>query len=204
MQEARPHDDVDQDIAVRGVTSAGARIDYILTLAFAAIVIWTALVNLPFFHLEESDDAFYTLVAHFWTRGLPPYVSAFDVKAPGFFAILALAQLCFGPSLATLKFVSIVFASVASCSIFAIGRRYSLAAAIVCAVLYPALSEMCGDVAYEVLNAFVLLAVLATLSSMSFPWKAILAGFAIGVACSIKQTAALDGLAVLAWILIAR
>jgi hypothetical protein len=29
------------------------------------------------------------------------------------------------PSLATLKFVSIVFASVASCSIFAIGRRYS-------------------------------------------------------------------------------
>jgi Dolichyl-phosphate-mannose-protein mannosyltransferase len=177
--------------------------DYRLILTFGAIVVWTTLVNLPFFHLEESDDAFYTLVAHFWTQGLPPYVSAFDVKAPGFFAILALAQVCFGPSLATLKLVSIVFASVASCSIFAIGRRYSGGAAVVCAVLYPALSEMCGDVAYEALNAFVLLAVLATLSSMSFPWKAILAGFAIGVACSIKQTAVLDGLAVLA-ILIAR
>src|ERR1700693_812219 len=50
---------------------------------------------------------------------------------------------------------------------------------------------MCGDVTYEALNAFVLLAVLATLSSMSFPCKAILAGFAIGAACSIKQTAAL-------------
>ena len=172
-------------------------------LTFAAIVIWTALVNAPFFRLEELDDAFYTLVAHFWTQGLPPYVSAFDVKAPGFFAILALAQLCFGPSLATLKFVSIVFASVASCTIFAIGRRYSGGAAVVCALLYPALSEMCGDVTYEALNAFVLLAVLATLSSMSFRWKAILAGFAIGAACSIKQTAALDGLAVLA-ILIAR
>jgi Dolichyl-phosphate-mannose-protein mannosyltransferase len=186
-----------------GADVRGAPIDYILTLAFAAIVVWTTLVNLPFFHLEESDDAFYTLVAHFWTQGLPPYVSAFDVKAPGFFAILALAQLCFGPSLATLKFVSILFASVASCSIFAIGRRYSVGAAVVCAVLYPALSEMCGDVAYEALNAFVLLAVLATLSSMSFPRRAILAGFAIGAACSIKQTAALDGLAVLA-ILLAR
>jgi len=149
-------------------------LNYRLILTLATIVVWTTLVNSPFFHLEESDDAFYTLVAHFWTQGLPPYVSAFDVKAPGFFAILALAQVCFGPSLATLKFVSIFFASVASCSIFAIGRRYSFAAAIVCAVLYPALSEMCGDVAYEALNAFVLLAVLATLSSMSFPWKAIL------------------------------
>ena len=185
---------------------AGARdaiLDLRLVLPFAGIVVWTTLVNLPFFHLEESDDAFYTLVAHFWTQGHPPYVSAFDVKAPGFFAILALAQLCFGPSLATLKFVSIVFASVASCSIFAIGRRYSTGAAVVCALLYPALSEMCGDVTYEALNALVLLAVLATLSSMSFPKKAILAGFAIGAACSIKQTAALDGLAVLV-ILIAR
>src|SRR5260370_36239484 len=71
---------------------AGARdppLDYILILTFAAIVVWTTLVNSPFFHLEESDDAFYTLVAHFWTQGLPPYVSAFDVKAPGFFALLA-------------------------------------------------------------------------------------------------------------------
>jgi hypothetical protein len=100
-------------------------LDYRLILTLATIVVWTTLVNLPFFHLEESDDAFYTLVAHFWTQGLRPYVSAFDVKAPGIFAILALAQVCFGPSLATLKFVSIVFASVASCSIFAIGRRYS-------------------------------------------------------------------------------
>jgi 4-amino-4-deoxy-L-arabinose transferase-like glycosyltransferase len=173
-------------------------LDYRLILSFAAIVIWTALVNSPFFRLEESDDAFYTLVAHFWTQGLPPYVSAFDVKAPGFFAILALAQLCFGPSLATLKFVSIFFSSVASCSIFTIGRRYSGAGAVVCACLYPALSEMCGDVTYEALNAFVLLAVLATFSSMSFLGRAILAGFAIGAACSIKQTAALEGLAVLA------
>jgi uncharacterized membrane protein len=64
------------------------------------------------------------------------------------------------------------------------------------------MSEMCGDVTYQALNAFVLLAVLATLSSMSFPCKAILAGFAIGAACSIKQTAALDGLAVLAILIV--
>jgi hypothetical protein len=175
-----------------------APLDNRLILSFAAIVVWTTLVNSPFFRLEESDDAFYTLVAHFWTQGLPPYVNAFDVKAPGFFAILALAQLCFGPSLATLKFVSIFFSSVASCSIFAIGRRYSGAGAVVCALLYPAMSEMCGDVTYEALNAFVLLAVLAIFSSMSFPRRAILAGFAIGAACSIKQTAALEGFAVLA------
>jgi hypothetical protein len=85
--------------------------DHMPILTFAAIGAWTILVNAPFFRLEESDDALHTLVAHFWTQGPPPYVGAFDVKALGFFAILALAQLCCGPSLATLKFVSIFFAS---------------------------------------------------------------------------------------------
>ena len=68
-----------------------------------------------------ADARPYTVTEIVDTVGRALRDEGFDVKAPGFFAILALAQVCFGPSLATLKFVSIVFASVASCSIFAIG-----------------------------------------------------------------------------------
>jgi hypothetical protein len=46
--------------------------DYRLILTLATIVTWTTLANLPFFHLEESDDAFYTLVAHSGRKAFRP------------------------------------------------------------------------------------------------------------------------------------
>ena len=49
-------------------------------------------MRLPLWRMDGLDDAFYVEVAHLWTRGLPPYLYAYDVKPPGFFALLALPR----------------------------------------------------------------------------------------------------------------
>ena len=98
---------------------------------------WAMIVSIPFFTLEGSDDGFYTEVANLWTKGSPPYVGAFDVKAPGFFALPAWAQLALGPALATLKIVAAAFSALATMSLYTLCRRYDRLAAFACALLYP-------------------------------------------------------------------
>src|ERR1700733_7547268 len=85
---------------------------------FVAVAAWTALVYLPFWPLDGPDDSFYVEAAHLWTKGSPLYVGAFDVKAPGFFAVLAAAQLLFGAHLATLRGVTILFTAIAATAVF--------------------------------------------------------------------------------------
>jgi uncharacterized membrane protein len=166
-------------------------------VVFPLLAAWAVIVGVPFFLLDRSDDGFYTEVAHLWTKGSPPYVGAFDVKAPGFFALLALAQLMLGPALATLKILAAAFSALATASLYALCRRYDRLAAFVCALLYPLLTALCGDATYEVLNAFMLLAALAALSVKDWRSRAALAGLAIGAACTVKQTAAIEALAIL-------
>jgi hypothetical protein len=164
---------------------------------FPLLAVWVVIVGVPFLPLDGSDDGFYTEVANLWIKGSPPYVGAFDVKAPGFFALLALAQLMLGPTLATLKIVAMAFSALATISLYALCRRYDRAAALACALLYPLLTELCGDATYEVLNAFMLLAALAALSVKDWRRRAALAGLAVGAACTVKQTAAIEALAIL-------
>jgi Glycosyltransferase family 87 len=166
-------------------------------VVFPLLAAWAVIVDIPFFMLDGSDDGFYTEVANLWTKGSPPYVAAFDVKAPGFFALLALAQLMLGPALATLKIVATAFSALATTSLYALCRRYDRLAAFVCALLYPVLTELCGDATYEVLNALMLLAALAALSVKDWRSRAALAGLAVGAACTVKQTAAIEALAIL-------
>jgi len=83
-------------VAIEPLASREAATGAVGPLVFLAVVAWTALVYLPFYGLDGPDDAFYVEAAHLWTKGAPPYVGAFDVKAPGFFAVLAAAQLAFG------------------------------------------------------------------------------------------------------------
>src|SRR5271168_3176331 len=154
-------------VAIEPLASREAATGAVGPLVFLAVVAWTALVHLPFYGLDGPDDAFYVEAAHLWTKRAPPYVGAFDVKAPGFFAVLAAAQLVFGASLATLRGVPILF-------------------------------EIYGDAAYAVLCAFTALAFLAALSDLPPMKKAVLAGLAIGAACSVKQTAALEALVLMA------
>jgi hypothetical protein len=115
---------------------------------------WAMIVDIPLFMLDGSDDGFYTEVANLWTKGSPPYVGAFDVKAPGFFALLALAQLMLGPALATLKIVATAFSALAMTSLYTLCRRYDRMAAFACALLYPVLTELCGDPWFHLICEF--------------------------------------------------
>jgi hypothetical protein len=79
----------------------------VVFISFLAILLFTIALNIPTFVFDDADDAFYVEVAHRWVQGLPPYIGSFDIKGPGFFAILAFAEALLGPTLATLKIVSI-------------------------------------------------------------------------------------------------
>ena len=167
---------------------------------FAAIALWTTLVHLPTFFREDADDAFFLEAARLWTEGLPPYVAVYDVKGPGGFAWLAVAVALFGPTLAALKILAIAASSVAAAALYRICARYDRAAAIACAALYPILMVVCGDVVYQTMNATLLVGFALTFGAPLDRRRAAAAGLAIGFACAIKQTCAIDALAV-GWLL---
>lgn len=169
-----------------------------LLIAFIALTVWTALAILPFYRLDGADDAFYVEVAHLWTQGVPPYVGAYDVKPPGFFAILALAETFLGAGLATLRIVEVAAIALAATALFRLAdARLGRVAGVLCAALYPILLIIFGDAAYAPLCALTTFAFLVALSPMALLKKAALAGVAIGAACAIKQTAACEAIVLL-------
>ena len=96
---------------------------------YGAALAWTVLVRLPLWRMDGLDDAFYVEVAHLWSLGVLPYAGAFDVKPPGFFAILAGAETLLGPSLDSLRAVAVAFDALAATAIFFLGRRIGGASA---------------------------------------------------------------------------
>ena len=73
--------------------------------------------------IPTAPAAFFSEVAHLWMQGQAPYLAAFDVKPPGYFALLALAQSLFGPNLTTLHGLSLACNVVTAWSLYALGRR---------------------------------------------------------------------------------
>ena len=167
-----------------------------LFAGFAAIAAWTCLVNLPTFGREDADDGFFLEAARLWTQGLPPYVATYDVKGPAGFAFLAAAVALLGPTLSTLKVLSVAASSVAATALWRIAARYDRAVAIACVALYPVLMVVCGDVVYQTLNATLLVGFALAFAEPLDRRRAAAAGLAIGLACAIKQTCAVDALAV--------
>jgi hypothetical protein len=168
-------------------------------LIFIAMLAWTAALYFPFRSVEFSDDAFFLEVAHLWTQGVLPYVGAFDIKPPGFFAILAVAESLMGSTLQTIHAASVFFDAISATALFFLGSRMgSRTIGISSALLYPFLSLfVTNNSAYPSLAAFTILAFLAALSSLPIHRRALLAGLSIGVAFTIKQTAAFEGIALL-------
>jgi Dolichyl-phosphate-mannose-protein mannosyltransferase len=164
---------------------------------FCGFLIWAWIARSPFRSVEGSDDAFFLEVAHLWTRGVLPYVGAFDIKPPGYFAILAAAESIFGDSLQTLKGVSLFFDAIAATALYFIGWRMgSRAVGIFAALLCPFLSQfVTNNPPYAPLAAFTTLAFLAAMSPLSAVRRAMLAGFAIGAAIAVKQTAGFEAMA---------
>jgi len=166
---------------------------------FVVASAWTGLVRLPLFRLDCLDDAGYVGLAHFWLRGLLPYARIFDFKPPGLFALVALAQIALGPTLESLRAVSIASDAVAATALFFLARRFGHpAVGLFAAILYPVLSEIAvGNDAYCPLAALTILAFLAALSPLSPLRGAVLAGLAIGAAATVKQTAGFEAVALL-------
>ena len=108
-----------------------------------------------------------------------------------------------GPTLSTLKIVAIVASSVAGTALYRIAAPRDRAAAIACVALYPIFMVVCGDVIYQMINATLLVAFALAFGEPVGRGRAAAAGLAIGLACAIKQTCAIDALAV-AYVLWAR
>ncbi|HLH51510.1 MAG TPA: glycosyltransferase family 39 protein [Roseiarcus sp.] len=161
---------------------------------------WTWALHVPFRAVEGSDDAFFLEIAHLWSQGVLPYIGAFDIKPPGLFAILVAAESALGVGLQTIHAVSIAFDAVAATALYFLGRRLgSDAIGVASALLYPFLSLfVTNNSAYPPLGAFTILAFLAALSPLPIARRALLAGLSIGLASTIKQTAAFEGVALLA------
>lgn len=166
-------------------------------LPYMAILAWTCLVSLPTLRFDDADDAFFVEVAHLWTQGHAPFVAAFDVKGLGFYAILALAEQAIGASLLTMKIVEALFLAIGAAALYRIAAKYDRAAAVLAAALFPILTIISCDAAYAVMNAFLLVAFACAFSEASPRARALYAGLAVGVACTVKQTCAIDGLALM-------
>lgn len=164
--------------------------------------LWAIVVHLPFRGLQGPDDSFYLAVAHFWLSGTPPYLHAFDVKPPGFFALLALAEALFGPSQATLNGLATVSDVVTAFCLWRIGRSLGVpAAGAFAAFAYPPLSAMlAANPGYPPLAAATTAAFAFALAPADWRLRIAASGLAIGFAAMIKQTAGLEALALL-WLL---
>ena len=166
-----------------------------LLAVYGVALAWTLVVQLPLLHLDRIDEVFYVEVAHLWTKGVLPYAGAFDVKPPGFFALVAASQLVFGPSPASVRAVAIALDAVTATALFFLGRFVAPRVGLFAAIAYPPLSELVSfNDFYSALAASTTLAFLAALSPLRLAGRAALTGLAVGAAFCIKQTAAFEAL----------
>lgn len=160
---------------------------------YAIALAWTFLVQLPLLHLGRIDEEFYVEVAHLWTKGVLPYVGAFDVKPPGFFALVAASQFVLGPSPASARAVAIALDAATATALFFLGRLGSARVGLFAAIVYPPLSQLVSfNDFYSALGAATTLAFLAALSPLRLVRRAALTGLVAGAAFCVKQTAAFE------------
>ena len=173
-------------------------------LVWAGVVVaalaWSALARLPLWRMDGLDDAFYVEVARLWTRGLPPYLTVYDVKPPGFFALLAGVEAALGPTLDALRALAVVCDAATAVALLILGRRFGApAVGVAAALLYPLLSELVtANDAYGPLAALTSFAFVAALSRRPLVVRTLAAGLLIGAAATVKQTAGFEALALVA------
>jgi hypothetical protein len=116
-----------------------AHMRFVVTTAL--ILLWTCMVRLPFLHIVNDDEAFFSVMGTRWLQGDLPYVDSYDVKPPLLFALFAIAQAIFGLSLATIKGLEIVFTAGGALLLYKLVQRHgSERVARWCAFLFPVYS----------------------------------------------------------------
>ena len=159
--------------------------------ALGLLSLWTLAFGWPLLHREGFDDAFFSEAAHLWTQGAPPYLATFDIKPPGFFALLALAQELFGPRIETLHGLSLACNVITVAAIYGVGRRLaaSVAGFAAAATYGPLAAFLVANDAYPPLVALVAVAFWIALSPGGALARAALSGLVCGAAVMTKQTA---------------
>jgi len=169
-------------------------------LAAALALVWAALVHWPSLNQWGGDDPFYLEVGRLWLAGAPPYLNAFDVKPPGFFALVAATEALFGAApVALSRLATVCDAGTAFC-LWRLGSQLGAPrVGAFAAVSFPLLSLTLADNAgYPPLALATSLAFAAFCGGGPLVRRAALAGLAIGAAGMIKQTAVFEAVA-LAW-----
>jgi hypothetical protein len=172
-----------------------------------ALLIWTCVARLPFLHVLHDDEGFYSAVASRWLRGELPYATSFDVKAPGIFAVFAVAQALFGVGLYVIKGLEIVFTVLGAWGLHRLLTRHaSPRAAAAAAFLYPVYSLALMGVAApcEIVQAAATIWAFALIADASAANRgvasALFGGLLIGCAVTLKQTAAFEGAGLFGWL----
>ena len=160
---------------------------------------WSMLLHLPYLTTSGADDGFFTEVAALWRQGVLPYVGVFDVKPPGFFAVLTLMQSVAGPGFAALRVIGITSDAVTMALMISLARRHGeLGAGLFAALIFAWISQtIVHEDCYSLLIAVTSAGMFIGLSDISIGKRALCAGLAIGAAGMIKQTAAFEALALL-------
>lgn len=168
---------------------------------FAVALALTTVVRLIFAAAVGEDEAFFVIVGHNWSVGLLPYAHGYDVKPPGLFLLVALAQLFFGPTIASIKALEILAVAVGAAALHGLAARHvSRPVAWWSLAVFPVVTLYAsGDILPTILiqAPFVVLAVWAVLEAgrgHGWGWL-LLAGILIGAAGMIKQTALFEAVA---------
>jgi hypothetical protein len=180
-----------------------------LVCAAVVLLMWTLAVRLPFAHIVDDDEAFFSLVAARWQMGELPYAASFDVKPPLLFLFYVLANLLTGGGLPAIKGLEIAFVAWGAWALFRLASAHgSRGAAIWAAGLYPIYSLTLRG--FEQPNLliqlpFVIMAFDSALRAREDGGirQIALCGFLMGCAGLIKQTAVFEAVAAMLFLAVA-
>src|SRR5579862_9623650 len=90
----------------------------------AAALVFVAVLGLPsILYPLHADQAMFAYIGDVWLHGKLPYRDAWDIKAPGIFAIYSIAQLAFGRSMASGHIADLCATVLAAAGLFGLALR---------------------------------------------------------------------------------
>lgn len=178
-----------------------------LVWAVLGLLVWTMVLRLPFAHIVDDDEAFFSVVATRWLHGELPYVTSFDIKPPLLFLFYLIANLLTGGGLVAIKGLEVVMVAWGAWALYRLVSAHGTpAAALWAAGLYPVYSlALSGVFAPNLMMEapFVIMACDHALRARSEGLKAVATGgLLIGCAGLVKQTAVFEAAAIAAFLLV--
>jgi hypothetical protein len=164
----------------------------IISVVFAALA-----ARLPLARFERlyGDEPFYAYLGSLWLAGVAPYVSIYDVKPPGLFALYAISEGASGDALVGVWALPTLSVLSSALGLWWIGRSWfrdgvlGAAAAVLYAVYSLTMSGAMG-VAVLLMQPFVVWGLVCVRSGHT--WLAFIGGWLLGLAVSVHQVAGFE------------